>query len=107
MRLKINSISFLVCGRPLVDPCGLGGRKFRAQLQGDFLRQRALDGEDVGQISIILLRPQVPVMNCVNQLHNQTDAVAGTADTALHQRGNAQLLGNFADIVRFASIRHD
>src|SRR6266487_2508940 len=53
-----------------------------AQSFGDFLRDLALDSEQIVYIAIVLLGPYVGVSACVDQLRVQTKMRAGSADAA-------------------------
>src|SRR6266550_6282017 len=68
LRSAVEFKSSDVCGWALLDRTFLGGGELRLQLVGDAFGNVALDGEDVGQIAIIGLRPEVHVVAGVDQL---------------------------------------
>jgi hypothetical protein len=82
----------------LLDRTFLGGREFRLQLVGDAFGNVALDGEDVGQIAIVGLRPEVHVVAGVDQLRDHAHFVGRALHAALDHMRHAQLLSNLSQI---------
>src|SRR6266568_3764339 len=76
-----------------------------AQSFGDFLRDLALDGEQIVYIAIVLLGPYVGVSACVDQLRVQTKMRAGSADAAFQNMRYSQIISNLTDI-SFATVLH-
>jgi hypothetical protein len=57
-----------------------------------------LNGEDVGQLPIEPLRPEVPAGGRVDELRGDPDPAAGLADAALEDMTHAEALADLADI---------
>jgi hypothetical protein len=62
VRLNEEQIGVRILGWPVIEKCFFIWRKFRLQSGSDFLREIGLDGKDVGQIAIVILRPNVLVV---------------------------------------------
>ena len=60
----------------------LGGGELRLERRRDLQRDLGLDGEDVRHLSIVRLRPQMPVCLRIHQLRDDAHAVAGATDAA-------------------------
>ena len=72
------------------------------------MREVGLNGKDVGQIAVVIFRPNVLVVIRIDQLHIHSDAIANPTDAAFQQRGYAQRFAYFASVAyRIAAIRHD
>ena len=67
IELESDEIGWLVC----LNRHFLSSRDFGVKLFGDFLRDLALDGEQIVQIAIVLLGPDVRVGARVDQLRVQ------------------------------------
>jgi hypothetical protein len=66
-------------------------RELRLERIGDGLRDLALDREDVLDVAVVALRPQVVVGGGLDQLHVDVHLVAGLLHAALENRGDAEL----------------
>ncbi len=106
--LDEEQIGVRILGWPVIEPRFFIWRKFRLKSRGNFLREIGLDGEDVGQIAVVIFRPNVLVVVRVDQLHAHSDAIADPTDAAFQKRGYAQRFANFAGVAHaIATIRHD
>ena len=81
VRLQIELVSFVVRGWPLFNAMDFVWRKFRFELICYLLRQRALDCKRVGEITVVLLRPNVAVVDSVDQLNDEPHTIAGPSHT--------------------------
>ncbi len=80
-------------------------RKFRLESGSNFLREIGLDGKDVGQIAVVIFRPNVLVVVGIDQLHVNPNAIADAANAAFQKRGHPERFANFAGVARtLASI---
>ena len=84
----------------------LGRCDFGVQSFGDFLRDLTLDCEQIIQIAVVLLGPDVRVSARVDQLRVETKMRAGSADAALQNMRNPQIISDLAEI-SFATVIHD
>jgi hypothetical protein len=96
LRTAIEFKSSDICGWALLDRTFLGGRELRLQLVGDAFGDLALDGEDIGQIAIVGLRPEVSVVAGIDQLRDHAHLVSRPLDAAFDHMRHAQLLRNLA-----------
>ena len=82
-------------------------RRVELQLQGVGNRRRnlVLDGEDVGHLAVVALRPQVRAVGSQNELRRHTDAAAGAADAALEDVRHAERVRDPADVLVLAFER--
>ncbi len=69
-----------------------------AQFDHDRLRDVVLHGEDVRQLAVVGLRPEMRVRRHLDQLRGDPHAIAGLADAALEQVRDAELLGDRRDV---------
>src|SRR5262249_41394337 len=58
-----------------------------------------LDGEDVRQLAVVRLRPEVVAVGDVDQLGADPQPVAGLADAALQDGADAELFADLADVL--------
>ena len=67
-----------------------------------------MDGEDIGQIAIVALRPQMRVVARVEQLRSYPHFVGRTLHAAFHDTRDAELLTDLTQIARGAGlVLHD
>ena len=67
-----------------------------------------MDGEDIGQIAIVGLRPQMRVGPRVDQLRIYPNLIGGTLHAAFDNMCDAELLADLAQIARRAAfVLHD
>ena len=78
---------------------------FGVQSFGDFLRDLTLDCEQIIQIAIVLLGPDVRVRARVDQLRVETEMRARSANAALQHMRYAQIISDLTQI-SFATIIH-
>jgi hypothetical protein len=79
----------------LLDRILLRGRELRLQLVGDGFGDLALNGEDIGQIAIVSLRPEMSVVAGVDELRVHPHLVGGALHAPLQQVSDTKLLSNF------------
>ena len=70
------------------------------ELIHDFCRDLRLNGKDIGQITIVRLRPDVSVVACVNELRVHAHFAPLALNTAFQKIGNTQGLTDGACIAR-------
>lgn len=109
MRLQISEVSFAVLGWFLRHPLVLAWRKFCLEDSRDFAGQIALDGKHIGQIAIVFIGPDVPVVLRVDQLHTHTHPIPFLIHphAPLQNGGRAQRFPDLADVMPVAAIPHD
>ena len=90
-----------VRARPLALGLAKLGLDCTHQRCGDFV----LNGENIFQLAVVALGPDMVARQTVNQLRRDTNALAGLANTAFEHIGHAQCPGNFADVGRLPLIR--
>ncbi len=98
--LEIPALQVEAVGFRIHRSCRRGGgrgQKRELQFLHDALRDLVLNLEHVLEIAIIGLRPNIYAVAGANQLGGDADGVAGFAHAALHDIGNVQGLGDFAD----------
>src|SRR5438128_5696813 len=79
IQIKSNEIP----SRLALNGLFLSGCNFDMKLRGDFLRDLALDCEQVIQIAIVLFDPDMGISPRIDQLRIQMKMCAGPADAAL------------------------
>ena len=91
---------------------GLAGRRggrawveVHAEGGDDGRRYLVLDPEDIGQLAVEGIRPEVIAVGGVDQLCGDADPVAGLADTSLQQRTHVQRVADGPDVLFFAAKR--
>ncbi len=75
--------------------------KFFDDLRRDFV----LNGENIDEIAIVGLRPQVPVRSAFNQLRCNPDPVAGLANRSLEHIANIQGISDLGNVYFLTAIR--
>ena len=90
LSLEVELVGLHVRGRLLPDLPTLLVGQLGLERGRDLQRHVALDGEDVGQLAIVGLGPEVPVRLDVDQLGDDPHPVPGPPDAALEQRGHVQ-----------------
>ena len=85
------------------SPLALSCRK-HAQLQRGHHRpgDLVLDGEDVGQVAVEALRPELVAIRGVDQLRRDAQSGAGLADAAFQDVGHVELLAHGSQILALA-----
>ena len=84
------------------------GKALPEERGGNFLREIGLNGKDIGQIAVVIFRPNVLVVSRVNQLHIHSHPIADPTYTPFQKRGNAQRLANFTSVANaIVTIGHD
>ena len=66
-----------------------------------------LNRENVGQIAIVIVGPNMFVVGGVDQLDVHAHSIAFAADTPFQNGGNAERLADFTHVRRLPAIRHD
>ena len=75
-RFEIKDVSLSVCGGLSLDPRLLFRAQFRAQFPGNLGGQLTLQPERILQGSVVTLRPKMPILQRVDQLHIDRHAIA-------------------------------
>jgi len=84
--------------RRALDGALLAWRELRLELICDGFCYLALNSEDVGQIAIVSLRPEMRIGACIDQLRIHSHAIANTLNTSFHDMRNAKLISDLAQI---------
>ena len=79
-------------------------RELRAQSIADFLRDFALDGEDVSQVAVVVFCPNAPVRTCINELNVYTHSLAILLHGSLQNRGDTEFLRDALQVPGLAPI---
>ena len=105
---RIGAQQVIVCiepGRPVApEPADLGELQCRLDRRGDTLGNPVLQLEDILQIAIETVRPEMGARRGIDELAGDAKLVATAADAALQHVGHAELLPNLADIDRSALV---
>ena len=70
------------------------------------MRDVALHGEQIIQIAVVLLGPDVRVRACIDQLRVQTKMRAGSAHAALQNMPYTEIISDLTEIPFAAVIHH-
>ena len=98
--LQVEIVGSQIRGWPLVDCTLFLWRQLGLKLFGDFLRNLALDGEDIRQIAVVSLRPEMRVVPRIDQLRVHPHTIAGRAARCLRGRVRPELLRDLAQFAR-------
>src|SRR2546425_205991 len=74
------------------------------QRLGYLLCYLSLDRKDIVQLAIVILRPDVFFVRCVDQLDRHAYALSRHANTTFHHRADLKLLRNLRDPLLFACV---
>ena len=74
---------------------------------GDVERDVGLDGEDVVELPVVRLGPEVAIGLGVDELRDDAHAIAGATYAAVEQRGGAERRADLAQALRALLERHD
>ena len=81
------------------------GLKRHLERVDDPVRDFVLDREDVGQVAVVALGPEMPAVAGIDELRGDAHAVAGAADRAFEHRAHAKLAADGADVDRACPCR--
>ena len=73
------------------DPLGLGGGEPGLERRRDLVRDVILHREQIGELPVVLVRPERLARPHVGQLHGDADPVAGQTHAAIDDAAHAQL----------------
>ena len=102
MRLEKKQVSVRILGWPAIEARFFVGREFCLEGGTDFLREIGLNRKDIGQIAVVIFRPNVLVGVGVDQLDVDAHAIADPANAPFEKGCHAQRL---ADFTRLANAR--
>ena len=88
--LKVELVGLEIARRLSLDPGALVGRQLGPERGGDLDCHVRLDREDVGQLAIVGLRPEVLIRLGVDELRHDAHAIAGPPHAPLEQRRHLQ-----------------
>ena len=88
MRLIESQVGLAILGRLAFHPLLFAWRQFCPQLIRDLLGEIGLNREHIRELTIVIFRPHVLVILCVNQLHVDAHAVANAANAAFQNGTN-------------------
>ena len=83
------------------------GEQGDLQSLGDLLRDIALDSEDIGQLPVVALGPEMRLRPAVDELGGDADLIAGAAHAALENRPGAKLAADLRDALAAALVADD
>ena len=87
------------------DDAGLlGGRQPDLERRHDLERDLVLDGEDVGELAVVAVGPEMPAGRRVDQLGGDAHPLAGAPHAALEHMADAQLPADHPEIDRLALV---
>ena len=87
---KKELVGLDVVGGLLPDPAPLLGRELGLQRGRDLERDIGLDGEDVGQLAVVGLGPEVTVVFRIDEGGNDPHPAPGPADAPIEEAGDVQ-----------------
>src|SRR5262245_38039085 len=90
--------------RRLFNSTLLGWRKLRLQLVGDGFCNLALDSENVGQIAIVRLGPEMCIGARIDQLRVYSHTIANALNTSFHNMRDAKFISDLAQITLRSSL---
>jgi hypothetical protein len=93
-----------VFGGRLRDPSVFLGGNPGAELVGDSLRDLALNSEDVSQVAVVGLRPEMRVGPPVDQLRAHPHFASYALDTPFEQIRDAKLPADLSQVARHAAL---
>ena len=80
-------------------------QQLHLQLLDDRVRDLVLDREDVGQVAVEAVGPDVPAVLAADQLPGDPHPRAGLADAALQHEAHAELLAHLLHVDGLALVR--
>ncbi len=86
--------------RALLRAHSLGGDQLRLDGRRDALGQVVLEGENIGDLAIVVLRPNMGAAGHVDELGGDSHAIPGFSDAALKDVLDAELPADSADVDR-------
>jgi len=101
---QVIGVGLDVVGRRLGDGLALLRQQLDLQLLHDRVRDLVLDCEDVGEVAIEAVGPDVPAVLAVDQLAGDPDPPAGLADAALEDVPDAEFLADLLHPDRLALV---
>src|SRR2546421_10084403 len=84
--LDEKKISIRILGWPAIEARFFIWRKLCLKSSGNSSRQIGLNSENVGQIAVVIFRPNVLVIVSIDQLHVHADPIADAANAAFQER---------------------
>ena len=99
-RHEIKVVRFGAVRLPLLKRLLFLGEKRHLQRFNDGLRYLVLDLEDVGEVPVVAVGPDVPARAAIDELRCDPHPVPGLADAALEDMADAQLACDVANIER-------
>src|SRR5262249_12664671 len=94
---KVEVVSF---GAGLVSPPA--SRKFQAQTVDDAAGDLVLDGKNIGQLPVILIRPDRRIVAHANQLSVDPQLLPGAQNRPFQNVFGVELLSSIAHVLRLA-----
>ncbi len=103
---QVQVVSVGVAGRLLLDPLFLLRRQGHRECSGDLLRDLALHFEDVGQLTVEGLAPQMLLGAGIHQVDDDPDPRPRLAHASLEDRSNAELFRDRGDLLGRLLVLH-
>ena len=97
---QIVRVGLDILRRRLLDRLLLLRQELDLELLDDRLGDLVLNREDVGQVAVVAGGPEMAVGRSFDQFGIDPDPVAGLADAALDDIGDAEFLGDALEVLR-------
>ena len=98
---QIVLIGLYIVGRRFLDGAFFLLPEYDAQRSHDVLGDLILNGEDIFELAIITLRPEVVAVSHVDELRRDAKPVAGFPHAALQHRVDLESASDLADVLVF------
>src|SRR6185369_2859679 len=95
-------VGLRIAGPALLDRLFFFRQKLELERTNDRLGNLVLDLEDVGELAVVALGPDMPAGLAVDELGIDPDSVAHLANASLEHVGDPELSCNVADVHRLA-----
>ena len=102
--MQVSIVRGGVVRRPEAESFLFGAAKVGIERLGDSSGHLPFHREDISQFAIVALRPEMRVRRRFDQLHIDVHRVAGFLHAAFEQIGYAELLADFAQVIRRAFV---
>ncbi len=101
---EVIGVGIEVLGWRPVNAPPLLGQQLDLQLVDDAARDLALDGKDVGELTVVAVGPEVTAVLAVDELGGDAHARAGLADAAFQDEFDPEILAHLVHLHRLALV---
>ena len=95
---QVEIVGLGVAGAATLDELALLPAQVTAQRTDELLRNLGLDREDVAQVAIVALRPQVVAVHRAHELRRDPHTLACLADAAFEHRAHTERAADLAHV---------